>query len=47
MVWGAISASGGLWLICMEGKITTGAYIDMLENDFFEMVDEELPENYL
>ena len=47
MVWGAISRSGGLHLICMEGKITADAYIDMLENDFFKMVDEDLLENLI
>ena len=48
MVWGAISKRGGLCLICMEGGITAdAAYIDKLENDFFNMVDEELPENFI
>ena len=47
MVWGAISKSGSLCLVCMEGKITADTYIDMLENDFFNMVDEVLPENFL
>ena len=47
MVWGAISKSGSLRLICMEGKITSDTYIDMLENDFFNMVDEILPDNFI
>ena len=47
MVWGAISKNGSLSLICMEGKITTDAYIDMLENDFFNKVDEQLPDNFI
>ena len=47
MVWGAISSSGRLHLICMEEKITAESYTDMLENDFFNMVEEDLPENFL
>ena len=47
MVWGAISKSRGLWLVCMEGGITADAYIDMLDNDFFNVVEEELPENLI
>ena len=47
MVWGAISKSGGLRLICMEGKINADAYIDMLENDFFNMVEENLLEDFI
>ena len=47
MVWGAISKSSCLCLVCMKGKIIVDAYIDLLENDFFNMVDEVLPENFL
>ena len=47
MVWGAISKNGSLSLICMEGKITADAYIDMLENDFFNKVDEQLPDDFI
>jgi hypothetical protein len=47
MVWGAISKSGGLRLVCMEGAITADAYVDMLENDFFNVVEDHLPENFV
>ena len=47
MVWGAITKNGGLSLICMEGKITADSYIDMLENDFFDMVNDQLPDNFI
>ncbi len=47
MVWGAILKNGGLSLICMEGKITADAYIDMLENDFFNKVNDQLPDDFI
>ncbi len=47
MVWGAISKSGRLHLICMEGSIIADAYVDMLENDFFNEVQENLPEDFV
>ena len=47
MVWGAITKNGGLSLICMEGKITADSYIDMLENDFFDVVNDQLPDNFI
>ena len=47
MVWGAISKSGGLRLVCMEGTITADAYVDMLENDFFNKEEENLPDDFV
>ena len=45
--WGMISKNGGLHLICMEGSITAESYIDMLENDFFNIMEESLPDNFI
>ena len=47
MVWGAISATGGLCLICIEEKINSKIYIDMLENDFFNQVRGILPAGFV
>ena len=47
MVWGAISCNGGLRLVCVDERINTETYIDMLQNDFFGVVKEELPSNFL
>ena len=47
MVWGAISANGGIALICPEGSITAESYSQMLENDFFNVYEEHLPENFI
>ena len=47
MVWGAISANGGIALICPEGSITAETYVEMLDHDFFDMYQEHLPENFI
>ena len=47
MVWGAISKDGGLRLVCMEGAINADTYVDMLENDFFNLVEDSLPDNFV
>jgi len=47
MVWGVISKNGSLQLVCMEGSITTEASVDMLENDFFNEEEENLPDNFI
>ena len=47
MIWGAISKTGGIRMICLEGKINASTYIDMLKHDFFEVVGDELPENFI
>src|SRR6185312_1993500 len=47
MMWGTISKAGGLHLVCMEGAITADTYMDMLENDFFYQVEENLPANFV
>ena len=47
MVWGAISKNGGLRLVCVEGSITAESYIDLLENDFFNIVEENLPDDFI
>lgn len=47
MVWGAISKSGSLRLVCMEGSINAETYVDMLENDFFNMVEDNLPDDFI
>lgn len=47
MVWGAISANGGIALICPEGMITAETYVSMLEEDFFDKHQEDLPENFV
>ena len=47
MVWGAISAFGGICLVCPEGTITAESYSKMLEEDFLTLYEEELPENFI
>jgi len=47
MVWGAISATGGVRLICVEEKINLEIYIGMLENDFFNNVEDILPDGFV
>ena len=43
MVWGAISSLGTLHLLCTDPSITAATYVDMLENDFFNAMDYDLP----
>ena len=47
MVWGAISASGRMQLICIEEKINSEIYQEMLENDFFKNVKDILPDGFI
>ena len=47
MVWGVISAFGGICLICPEGKITAETYVNMLEKDFLSVYKEKLLENFI
>ena len=47
MVWGAISCSSGLRLICIDERIMSETYCHMLENDFFNQTEDQLPENFL
>src|SRR6185312_3949728 len=47
MVWGAISFGGGLHLICIDERITAESYCDMLEHDFFEQTEDQLPDNFI
>ena len=47
MVWGAISAFGGICLICPEEKIIAETYVNMLEEDFLSVYKEKLPENFI
>ena len=37
MVWGMISAFGGICLVCLEGEITAESYSKMLEEDFLTL----------
>ena len=43
MVWGVNSSLGTLHLLCTDPSITAATYVDMLENDFFNMMDYDLP----
>jgi len=43
MVWGAISSLGTLHLLCTDPSITAASYVNMLENDFFNVIDYDLP----
>ena len=45
MVWGAISSVGTLQLVCVPESITAQAYIEMLEEEFFNNMDYNLPED--
>ena len=47
MVWGAISCSSSLHLICIDERITSETYCHMFENDFFNQTEDQLPENFL
>ena len=47
MVWGAISSAGTLHLICMSESITAVSYTKMLEEEFFQSDEYELPVNYI
>ena len=47
MVWGAISCDGGLHLICIDERITSETYCNMLENDFFHEMEGQLPEDFV
>ena len=47
MIWGAISCSGGLRLVCIDEKITAEIYCNMLENDFFHQMEDQLPDDFV
>ena len=47
MTWAAISASGGLVLACIKGKIDGETYCDMLACDFFDNENIILPLDFV
>lgn len=47
MVWGAISSSGTLQLICTSESITAQTYVNMLEEEFFSQLEYDLPEDLI
>ena len=47
MVWGAISSVGTLHLLCVDELITAESYINMLEVDFFDNLDYDLPVDFI
>lgn len=47
MVWGAISSVGTLHLLSTDPSINAQSYVNMLENDFFHVMDYDLPDNVI
>lgn len=47
MVWGAISSTGTLQLVCTTEKINAQTYTEMLEDEFFHGDTYDLPANYV
>lgn len=43
MTWGAISATGGLALVRMKGIYNSQRYLELIEKDFLNNVDVEIP----
>jgi len=44
MVWEAISSVGTLHLLCTDPSITAQTYVDMLDQDFFNNMEYDLPD---
>ena len=47
MVWGAISSVGTLHLLCTDPSVTAESYVNMLERDFFDVMDYNLPDDVI
>ena len=47
MVWGAISASGGLVLVRLDSTLNADNYIDIVKNDFLDNADVVLPAGFV
>ena len=47
MVWGAISASGGVVLVWLDLTLNADNYIDIVKNDFLDNADVVLPAEFI
>jgi len=47
MVWGAISASGGVVLVQLDSTLNADNYIDIVKNDFLDNADVVLPAEFI